>query len=100
MLSPVWSDALEISELMKPLEKNEAEPSVDQKRKFQEPGRPLKFTEPVDAMRIVFGLLSDDPELVNRNVEHSPLSSSRSSHRIAKEVVRIADKYDIPEVHK
>lgn len=100
--SPVWADALEIAELAVHISAPAAGSTASEgKRRRLNDDAPMQLSDNVEAMRIVFGILSGDPQGINQKVQYQ-YGGRRSGDPwcIASDVIEIADKYDLPGVHK
>lgn len=99
--SSVWRDALDIASL--PRKETGLSlavfPPALKKRKLEDSDN-FKLTESVEVMKIVFGLLSDDPARINQAVTFDH-DYERATHIIhVTRVTSVADKYDLPLVHQ
>jgi hypothetical protein len=99
--SSVWRDALDIASL--PRKETGLAlavfPPALKKRKLEDSDN-FKLTESVEIMKIVFGLLSDDPAKINQAVtlDHD-YERATYIHNVTR-VISVADKYDLPLVHQ
>lgn len=99
--SSVWRDALDIASLPRKETGHAlaAFPPALKKRKLEDSDN-FKLTESVEVMKIVFGLLSDDPARINQAVtfDHD-YERVTYIHNVTR-VTSVADKYDLPLVHQ